>query len=136
MNLHYVEPVEYSEKRIVRYFGYKIGKIDVDVVQAYIDGKNFRQLPKLWLEEDMFFYEYPGKPLIVIKDGQLYTTEEVWIGKDFSQSEIRHQASIVLRVLHGAELATYNRKAILRKKFTPTKFKPYMTRYYQEHIRK
>ena len=107
----------------MRYFGYKIGKIDVDVVQAYIDGKNFRQLPKLWLEEDMFFYEYPGKPLIVIKDGQLYTTEEVWIGKDFSQSEIRHQASIVLRFLHGAELTTYNRKAVLKRKFTPYKWR-------------
>jgi hypothetical protein len=116
----------------VRYYGYKIGKIDVSIIQAYIDSKNFKQSPKLWQEKDTFFYQYPNKPLIIIKDGQLYTTEEVWVGRDFNQREIRHQASIVLRILHGAELASYNRKAILRKKFTPTKFRPYYTRYYQE----
>jgi hypothetical protein len=119
LNLKYVEPIEYSKKRIARYFGYKISKIDVDLVQAYIDSKNFKQLPKLWQEGGMFFYEYPNKPLIIIKDGQLYTTEEIWVGKDVSQGEIRHQASIVLRILNGAGLASYNRKAILRRKFTP-----------------
>ena len=123
MNLHYVESIEYSEKRIVRYFGYKIGKIDLGLLQAYIDSKNFSQLPKLWQEEDMFFYEYPDKPLIIIKEGQLYTTEDIWVGKDFSQDEVRHQASIVLRVLHGAGFATYNRKAVLRKRFTPYKWR-------------
>ena len=60
-----------------------------------------------------------GHCLIIIKDGSLYTTEEIWMGRDFSQRQIRHQASLLLRILHGAELASYNRKAVLRKKFTP-----------------
>lgn len=55
---------------------------------------------------------------------------EVWKDPKFTQGKIRQQASILLRVLEGAEFATFNRKAIFKKRFTPTKYQPYSTRYY------
>jgi hypothetical protein len=124
-----ITPIEYSKDRIVRYYGYKILNINLDMLNEYIRNGNFRTLPNIWQEEDTVFYEYPNKPLIIIKDGKLFTTQEIWDSREFSQAEIRHQASLVLRILNGAECATYNRKAVPKKKFTPTKFRPYSKRY-------
>jgi hypothetical protein len=125
-----VTPIEYSRKKIRRYYGYKIKDFKIEELYAYIKTKNFGAIPKIWQEEDMIFYQYPNQPLLIIKDDKLFTTIEVWKDRRFTQGKIRQQASILLRVLEGAGLATYNRKAIAKKRFTPTKYVPYSTRYY------
>ena len=114
-----VTPTEYSKKTIVRYFGYKIGNFDAEHLQEIINEINVAQAPKIWQEGDMVFYQYPGKPMIIVKDGRMFTTEEIWKGREFSQREIRHQASILIRILRDANLANYKRTTIARKKFIP-----------------
>jgi hypothetical protein len=124
MDLIYVTPVEYSEKNIVRYFGYKIAEFDATKLQEVISGVNVKLQPKIWQEENMVCYQYPGKPLIVIEDGCLCTTLEIWNGRDFSHKEIRHQASLLLRILGQAKLASYRRRTINRRKFIPGNWRP------------
>jgi hypothetical protein len=118
-----VTPTEYSKRKIVRYFGYKIGIFDAKHLQEIIDEVNVAKAPKIWQEDDMVFYQYPDKPLIIVKEGKMYTTEEMWRGREFSQREIRHQASILIRILRDANLASYKRTTIARKKFTPYDFR-------------
>jgi hypothetical protein len=110
--------VEYSEKKIKRY-GYKIASFSAQQLQEVVDGLNVAKSPKIWQEDDMVFYQYPGKPLIIVKDGVLFTTEETWRGREYSHREIRHKASILLRILGQAKLASYKRTTIDKYKFTP-----------------
>lgn len=117
--LKYVTPTEYSERKIKRYYGYKIANLDAQKLQEIVNGLKVKEKPKIWQEEGMVFYQYPRKPLIIIKDGGLFTTEEMWNGREFSDREIRHQASILLRILGEAKLATYRRTTIAKYKFTP-----------------
>ena len=103
----------------MRYFGYKIGMFDAEYLQEIIDEINVAKSPKIWQEGDMVFYQYPGKPLIIFKYGRMFTTEEMWKGREYSQREIRHQASILIRILRDANLASFRRRTIARKKFIP-----------------
>ena len=114
-----VTPVEYSEKQIKRYYGYRIAELNAEALQKVIANVNVKVAPKIWQEEDMVFYQYPRKPVIIIKNGILFTTTEMWDGKEFSDREIRHQASILLRILGEADLAKYKRITIAKYKFTP-----------------
>jgi hypothetical protein len=118
-----VEPVEYSERKIKRYYGYKIANLNAERLQEVINGVNVAQHPRIWQEEDMVCYQYPNKPLIIVKDGKLFTTLQMWNGMEFPHREIRHQASILLRILGKAELASYNRQTIARPKFTPKRWR-------------
>lgn len=122
--LEVVTPVEYQNRRIVRYFGYKLESFSAAMLLDIIRNRMFAaKIPEIWEDNGMLFYQYPGKPLIIIKDGQFFTTKETWTNREFSHREIMHQASIILRILHGHKLASYNRKAILKKSFTPYKFR-------------
>lgn len=123
MDLICVTPVEYSENKIKRYYGYKIADFDAPQLQEIVNNLNVAKAPKIWQEEDMVFYQYPGKPLIIVKDGRLFTTKEMWDGKEFSDREIRHQASILLRILGDANLATFKRITIAKFKFTPRRWR-------------
>ena len=123
VNLKYVTPVEYSERKIKRYFGYKIADFNAEKLQEIVNGLNVAKAPRIWQEEDVVCYQYPEKPLIIIKDGRLFTTEETWDGKEFSDKEIRHQASILLRILGEAKLASYKRTTIAKYKFTPHRWR-------------
>jgi len=89
-----VTPIEYSERKIKRYYGYKIANLDAEKLQEVMNGVNVAQPPRIWQEGDMVCYQYPNKPLIIVKDGRLFTTEEMWDGKEFSDKEIRHQAKL------------------------------------------
>jgi hypothetical protein len=115
----YVTPVEYSEKKIKRYYGYKIASFSAQQLQEVVDGLNVAKSPRIWQEGDMVYYQYPRKPLIIVKDGVLFTTEETWYSREYSHREIRHQASILLRILGEANLASYKRTTIAKWKFTP-----------------
>jgi len=129
--------VEYSKNRITRYYGYKIENLDLDNLLFIIDEINVKENPKIWEEGNIIFYQYPGQPLIIIKDGMFYADEKVWEGKEFSHRQIRHQASILLRILGKFGFARFNRKAVPRRKFTPYKWrkkylKPFVKRHYYE----
>jgi hypothetical protein len=41
------------------------------------DKVNVQFSPKIWEEEDVVFYQYPGQPLLAIKARKLFTTEEL-----------------------------------------------------------
>lgn len=122
-NLVLVTPVEYQGNRIVRYYGFKLQDMDTDTILSFLPKINLRMMPRIWQVGDALFYEYPGQPPIAIRHGQFFTTEEVWRNRRFSHRKIRHQASILLRLLYRLGLATYNRKAIPRKRFTPYKWR-------------
>ena len=124
-----VTPIEYGQKKIRRYYRVRIGSFTLDQLYAYINSKNFGKIPKIWQEEDMTFYKYPDQPLLVIKDGDIFTTKETWEGEDFTPNKIRQQASILMRILNGAGFATYNRVTVKKNKFTPRKYLPYSTLY-------
>jgi hypothetical protein len=121
--LVYITPVEYNRKRIVRYYGYKLKDLDADKILSILDEVNISEMPKVWQDGDIIFYQYPRQPLIAIRNGQFFTTREVWESGDFSHRKIRHQASILLRILKSQQFATYNRKAVPRRKFTPYKWR-------------
>jgi hypothetical protein len=116
-------PVEYDKRRIVRYYGYKLSSLDPDSILSTLEEVNVREMPKVWQEGDVIFYQYPRQPLIAIRNGQFFTTREMWGSGEFSHRKIRHQASILLRILGREGLATYNRKAVPRKRFTPHKWR-------------
>jgi hypothetical protein len=122
-NLIVLTPVEYDKKRIVRYYGYKLSALDPDSILSTLEEVNVREMPKVWQEGDVIFYQYPGQPLIAIRNGQFFTTREVWENREFSHRRIRRQASILLRILGREGLAAYNRKAVPRKGFTPHKWR-------------
>lgn len=128
MELVKVTPIEYGRNVIKRYYSVKISEFTPQQVYDYIATKNFAQMPKIWQEEDMILYQYPNQPIIIIKDGGAFTTREEWARCD--EGKIRQQASILMRILKDAGFATYNRRSIRKARFTPTKFKPYSTRYY------
>jgi hypothetical protein len=121
--LEWITPVEYQGKRIVRYYGYKVLFADIDELRPLLAEIGYTATPDIWQEDDMLFYQYSGKPLIIIKDGQFYTTREIWNNSRFNHSQVRHQASVLLRLLHRFNLASYNRKAVPRKNFTPYKYR-------------
>ena len=121
--LELVTPVEYQKNRIVRYYGYRLSSLDEDSIKGLFDELSVKAIPEIWEESGGIFYRYPGKPLIIIKDGQFFTTKETWNGREFSHREIMHQASILLRILHKFGLASYNRKAIPKSRFTPHKWR-------------
>lgn len=123
VNLVPITPIEYQKKRIVRYFGYRIGALTAEHLVTVIREYNVTKIPKIWQEGDLVFYEYPKKPLIIIRDGRFYTTEDVWNSGKFTWEEIRHQASILLRILKDAQLAKFHRKAIPIKRFIPRMFR-------------
>jgi hypothetical protein len=116
-------PVEYQGERIVRYYGYKLSELDAEYILSILDEVNISEMPKVWQDGDIIFYQYPRQPLIAIRNGQFFTTREVWESGEFSHRKIRHQASILLRILKRQGLATYNRKAVPRKRFTPHKWR-------------
>jgi hypothetical protein len=116
-------PVEYQGERIVRYYGYKIDSLDADSILFTLEEINIKETPKVWDDGEITFYQYPGQPLIAIKNGQFFTTREVWENREFSHRRIRHQASILLRILGKFGMARYNRKAVPRKRFTPHKWR-------------
>jgi hypothetical protein len=118
-----VTPVEYSDRKITRYFGYRIQEFSAADLKEAIEGFNLQQEPEIRQEANLIFYQYPGYPPIVIQDGQLFVTKEEWTRRGFSHKKIRHQASILLRLLHRAGLASYHRKAIPKKDFTPHKWR-------------
>jgi hypothetical protein len=110
----------YEKKRIHRFYGYKLEAFDAETLSELTRRRiPVKYMPKIWEDSEMLFYEYPQKPLIIIYNGQFFTTKEVWNGREFPHRQIRHQASLVLRLLYRLKLATYNRKAIPRKRFTP-----------------
>jgi len=118
-----VTPVEYQEKRIIRYFGYKLDVFDAERLTSVVKKFNIKQSPRIWEDSGMIFYQYPEKPLIVIKERRFYTTREVWEGESFTQKQIRQQASILLRMLGKSELALCRRKSIAKWKFIPRKLR-------------
>lgn len=122
-NLVVLTPIEYQGKRIVRYYGYKRVELDADDILSALEEVNLEVMPRVWQEGDVIFYQYPRQPLIAIRNGQFYTPREVWENREFSHRKIRHQASILLRILRSQGLATYNRKAVPRKRFTPRKWR-------------
>jgi len=97
--------------------------LDADSILSILEEVNIQQIPKVWDEEGVTFYQYPGQPLIAIKNGWFFTTRKVWESRKFSHSRIRHQASILLRILGKFGMARYNRKAVPRKRFTPHKWR-------------
>jgi len=117
-----IEPVEYNNKRIVRYYGYKITGLNMDRLVKAIANTDVLDDPDIWEDSGTICYQYPRKPLIAIKDGKLYTTWETWQDKKFTKKQIRHQASILLRILYKHGFATYNRRSVSRTKFTPHKW--------------
>ena len=119
-----VTPVEYSANNIKRYFGYKIANFDAHELMQVILKMNVKVIPNIWDEDDEVNYQYPKYPEIVVKEGKLYTAEETWCGREFSQKQIRHQASFLLRILKDCGLADYKKRTtISRKKFVPYNFR-------------
>jgi hypothetical protein len=121
-----VEPVEYDgkRKRIVRY--YKKGKrfIDVELTaskfKAILEGLNLEKEPSIIENpKGLIIYQYPDKPLIAInlEDGNFYTTTETI--KHFGWKLVRHQASILLRILkeYGYANPFLKRKSISLRKW-------------------
>ena len=118
-----ITPVEYSKERIVRYYGYELFDLDVDSLLSILSEVSLSENPRVWQDGDVIFYQYPRQPVIAIKNGKLFTTSDVGESKNFSIEQIRHQASILLRILHRFGLASYNRKAVQRYKFIPRKYR-------------
>ena len=118
-----VTPVEYHERRIIRYFGYKLDVFVAERLTSVVKKFNIKQSPRIWEDSGMIFYQYPEKPLLIIREGKFFTTEETWDSGEFTHRQIMHQASILLRILYKHGLASYNRKAIPRKRFTPHKYR-------------
>jgi len=118
-----ITPVEYQGKRICRYYGYKLMELSAYELNDILDEMKTEESPKIWEDSGMLCYQYPAKPLLIIKDGKFFTTEETWDGGEFTHRQIMHQASILLRILHSHGLASYNRKAVPRKRFTPYKYR-------------
>lgn len=85
-DLEWITPVEYSGKRIVRYYGYKVLFSDMDELRPLLGEIRYTTTPRIWQVDDMLFYQYPRKPLIIIKDRQFYTTREIWDNSRFNHS--------------------------------------------------
>jgi len=125
-NLICVTPIEYDDRRkqIKRYYGYKIAAFSANELMETIMRVNVAVLPNIWEEEDTVFYQYPRKPLIAVKDGKLFTTEEMWNCREYSHKRIRHQASLLLRILKEYGLADYKKRTTISiHKFTPHKWR-------------
>jgi hypothetical protein len=119
-----VTPVLYEKRRIQRFYGYKLEAFDAEKLSELIGNAiQVEYMPKIWEDSVMIFYEYPEKPLIIIYSGQFFTTKDIWNGREYPHKQIRHQASLVLRLLYRLKLATYHRKAIPRKRFTPRQWR-------------
>lgn len=135
MALVEVTPTEYREKTYNRYYSCKIDTFTVEVIYEYIKTKNFKIVPKIWQEDDAVYYLYSDdNPLIIIKDGKLFTTEDTWNDKRFTANNrrrIRQEASIVMRILRSAKIAQFKRgKATFKSSCIPNKYKSYGSRHY------
>jgi len=119
-----ITPIEYQGKRnrIVRYFGYKLTDFDAETLISVMKKIDTKLAPKIWQESGMTFYEYPDKPLIIIKERDFYPMKEVL--NTFDKKQVRQQASILLRILKDNNLAGYKKRtAIQRWKFVPGKYR-------------
>lgn len=116
--------MEYQRNRIIRY--YKKGKrfvstrLTVEMFKRIIEQLNLASEPSIISNpEGLIIYQYPKKPLIAInlEDGNFYTTEGTM--HHFGWKYVRHQASILLRILMKYEYAnpTIKRKAISLRKW-------------------
>ncbi len=79
-------PVEYNKKRIVRYYGYKLCDFDAEGLLDTIGEMSLSEIPRIWQDGDITFYQYPWQPVIAIRNGELFTTSEVWQSEDFARA--------------------------------------------------
>jgi hypothetical protein len=112
-----VTPVEYDRKhgRVIRYYrkhGRYFERFDVDAFKIFLEPK-VKKKPEIILNPGhLLFYQYPGKPLIVMDlDGGCFLTTEGTV-EHFGWKTVRHQASILLRLLKKFGASQSKRKAI------------------------
>jgi hypothetical protein len=130
-----VEPVEYNGKCVVRY--YKKGRrfisreLTASKFRDILETLNLQKKPSIIVNPTrLIFYQYPLKPLIAInlEDGLFYST--IGTVKFFGWKTVRHQASILLRILmkHGYANPYLRRKRIrLEKTKNNSRGKTYVT---------
>ncbi|MEM1589936.1 MAG: hypothetical protein QW175_05915 [Candidatus Bathyarchaeia archaeon] len=112
------QPVEYDKKRgrIVRYYrkdGRYFDSVDADLLRLILGSLKLKKDVEL-IENpnELIFWQYPKKPLIVldIQNGKFLTTSGTI--QHYGWKAVRHQASIVLRILKAFGLSKSKRKAI------------------------
>ena len=54
-----VEPVEYNNKRIARYYGYKITGLNMDRLVKAIANTDVLDDPDIWEDSGTICYQYP-----------------------------------------------------------------------------
>ncbi|MGB9914654.1 MAG: hypothetical protein ACPLOC_03790 [Candidatus Bathyarchaeales archaeon] len=109
------QPVEYDLKRgvIRRYYRYGrryFDEVDADMLQALLDCLRLKKKPALMENpNELVLYQYPKKPLIVldVRRGCFLTTRGTV--EHFGWKAVRHQASIVLRILKKFKLSKAKR---------------------------
>jgi hypothetical protein len=113
-----VTPVEYDRKRgrVIRYYrknGRYFEKFDVGAFKLFLGGLNLKKEPEIIVNPGhLVFYQYPDKPLIVMDlDAGCFLTTEGTV-EHFGWKKVRHQASILLRLLKKFGASQSKRKAI------------------------
>jgi len=116
LDLVKVVPVEFDLKKdaIVRYYNIFINpnltqeKFD-EIIQKV---KTKKKVSISENPESFIFYQYPKEPLIIIDrlNHRFLTTRGVW--NYYSHEKIKHQATIILRILKKYKLAGFKRKRI------------------------
>lgn len=126
-----ITPIEYYRKGglIRRYYKrgprYVSEKLDLEILNTIIQRMrrhySIQEDPKIAEIGSFIVYQYPDKPLVAIdrEDGNFYTTRETL--EDFDIKEVRHQASILLRILLSFKFfnPTMKRVSIKLHKFSP-----------------
>ncbi|MEM3618590.1 MAG: hypothetical protein QXK47_05915 [Candidatus Bathyarchaeia archaeon] len=116
------QPIEYDlrHRTIRRYYKHKgryFDKVDAELLHALLECINVKQKPSLIVNpNELVFYQYPKKPLIIldVERGVFLTTKGTV--EAFGWRMVRHQASIVLRILRTFKFSKAKRVVWRRKK--------------------
>ena len=111
-------PIEYDKRRgrVVRYYrknGRYFEKFDIGGFKMFLGGLNLKKEPEIIVNpEHLVMYQYPDKPLIVMDlDNGCFLTTEGTV-EHYGWRMVRHQASILLRLLKKFGASQSKRKAI------------------------
>lgn len=95
-----LKPIEYDTPgnriRVWKYEFYH--PLSVKKLKDICKSKNMLEQPNIFQSSNGLVYHYPKKPMLVIKDGEIYTTKESLI--EFGKIRCAHQATILLRLLY------------------------------------
>jgi hypothetical protein len=118
LNFLKVTPIEYDKRRgrVVRYYPKNkryFEKFDIGAFKMFLGGLNLKKEPEIIVNPGhLVFYQYPEKPLIVMDlDAGCFLTTEGTV-EHYGWRMVRHQASILLRLLKKFGASQSKRKAI------------------------